>query len=348
MTRLEVNVGRTEFKNPLICGSGEHVIQPRSLQTALKAGVGAVVAKSANESAAASEQLERAEYLLLDDNWRPLPWDRKAPRNAHLLSRSGLAPQPVEAWIEDVATADRSARNHDAYVIASLIPADLDRCVSLARQVEQAGIRILELNIGAPHGDEAQPGAILKERDVQRVESITRRIRDTVSIPLWIKLTGETDKLTDLAAAASAGGADAVVMTGRFMALLPDVDTMQPFLGTRAAIGGRWALPLTCRWLAMTRSVLGTDYPLVGTNGARDGLDIARMMLAGAHAVEMTSAVWIGGFEVLGAALEELERYLAEQQSDARSLIGRSADQATGYEYEPERRGQWRNVVPPE
>jgi dihydroorotate dehydrogenase len=31
--------------------------------------------------------------------------------------------------------------------------------------------------------------------------------------------------------------------------------------------------------------------PLIGTNGAQCGLDIARMMLAGASAVEMSSAV---------------------------------------------------------
>jgi hypothetical protein len=40
-----------------------------------------------------------------------------------------------------------------------------------------------------------------------------------------------------------------------------------------------------------SRRAAGADYPLLGTDGMRGGADIARMVLAGAHAVEILSVV---------------------------------------------------------
>src|SRR5262249_11825527 len=203
-----------------------------------------------------------------------------------------LAQQDFPDWLSMVAQLDRAAHKQDAYVVASLILADLERCAELARRVEDAGIRILELNIGAPHGGEAAPGAIVLERQPARVRAIVERARAGLRLPLWVKLTGQSEDVAALAFAARAGGADAVTIMGRFMAFLPDLDTLAPLLGTSAAIGGFWALPLTCRWLALSRRRLGPAFPLIATNGARSGRDIARFLLAGAGAVQMTSAVF--------------------------------------------------------
>ena len=74
-------------------------------------------------------------------------------------------------------------------------------------------------------------------------------------------------------------------MAGRLLGLIPDVETFKPMLGTALGIGGYWNLPITCYWLAVSRARLGRDKPLIGINGAQSGLDVARMMLAGASAV---------------------------------------------------------------
>jgi dihydroorotate dehydrogenase (NAD+) catalytic subunit len=137
------------------------------------------------------------------------------------------------------------------------------------------------------------------ERDTDRIEQIVRRIRQATTLPLWIKLTGQSENVVGLAEAARRGGADSAVMMGRFMGFLPDLETERPLLGTSAAIGGSWALPLTARWLMLTRKKLGVDFPLIATNGARSGLDVARFLLAGACATEITSAVFTGGYAVL-------------------------------------------------
>ena len=293
--RCHVSVGGLRLKNPLICGSGEHTITAAGMQALLQAGAAAVVAKSVNESEAARKQLDGTDYVLLDAAWKPLPWDFSPPPDAQLFCRSGLFPGRFEDWLTMVAELDRQAAASDAYVIPSLILADLDACIDYALRIEAAGLRVLELNIGAPHGPEAARGAIVTERAASRVLEITRRMRAAIGIPLWIKLTGQSEDVVALAQAAQQGGADAVIMMGRFLGMVPDIDTQAPLLGTSAALGGPWALALTARWLAMTRKAAGPELPLIATNGARSGEDIVRFLLAGACAVEMTSAVMAGG-----------------------------------------------------
>lgn len=343
-----VSLGAIELKSPLICGSGEHLIHAQGIRAALVAGAAAVVAKSTNESEAARRQLDRTDYALLDSQWRRLPWDFAPPGDASVLCRSGLAPQPFDEWLAMVASLDRDAKAHGAYVIASLVLADLDRCAEMARAVEQAGLRILELNIGAPHGNEAAPGAIVLERDSQRVRTIVARVRAAVRLPLWVKLTGQSENVAALALAAKEGGADAVTVMGRFIAFLPDIETQAPLLGTNGAFGGPWALPLTCHWLAQSRKVIGADFPLIGTNGARSGLDLVRFLLAGASAVQVTSAVLTGGFGVVARMTEEFSGYLDAKRVSARDLVGRAADRIGTYAQQESRPDYWREFVTPE
>jgi dihydroorotate dehydrogenase (NAD+) catalytic subunit len=71
---------------------------------------------------------------------------------------------------------------------------------------------------------------------------------------------------------------------------------------------------------------------LIATNGARDGYDVARCLLAGARAVALTSAVVTDGVAVLARAVDELRTYLQEQGVDARELVGEAADSVKTYE----------------
>ncbi len=339
-------MGAIRLKNPVLAGSGEHLIEAAGIRSALDAGAACVFMKSTNESEAARAQLDRADYALLDSDWRRLPWDFAPPPDASLYCRSGLAPQPVDEWLDLMVKTDRYARERDAYVVPSLIPADLEIGLDYARWIEAAGARILELNVAASHADEAAKGALTLERSAERVEAMVARFREVVGIPLWVKLTGQGGNVTDLAKAARAGGADAVTLAGRFMALVPDVDTMAPLLGTNAGFGGPWALPITCRFLADARKHLGKDYPLIGTNGARSGLDVVRFLLAGASAVQMTSAPFTAGFGVLEEAVETVERYLESKDTDAASIVGAAADRVASYADQPVRAGSWRELVP--
>ncbi|WP_118184392.1 dihydroorotate dehydrogenase [Paraburkholderia phosphatilytica] len=344
--RLHTRVGNIALKNPVICGAGEHTMTGDAIRAALRHGAAAVVAKSTNESQAAKDQLDRTDYALFDAHWNPVPWHTAESRDATLFCRSGLVQREFDGWLDELAALDREAAASDAYVIPSLILSDLEQCARYAAQIEQAGLRVLEVNIGAPHGEEASKGAIRLERDAARIATIVSRLRASTRLPLWIKLTGQSEDVTGIAAAAQASGADAVVLMGRFMGFLPDLESQAPVLGTNAAIGGGWSLPLTARWIALARRRLGAAYPLIATNGARNGLDVARFLLAGATATEMTSAVFTSGYAALSDAIAELNAYLDSRGQCASRILGRAADQIESYQQQEARPGHWRCFAP--
>jgi dihydroorotate dehydrogenase (NAD+) catalytic subunit len=165
---------------------------------------------------------------------------------------------------------------------------------------------------------------------------------------LWVKLTGLSANLPALAVAARQGGADAVCMMGRFMAMVPDLETFGPLLGTFGAYGGGWALPIVCRFLALSRRAVGDEFPLLGTNGVRSGADVARMALAGASAVELCSVVMHEGFGGLTRVIAELDGLLTARAVRFSGLVGRAADALLGYGEVPATPGQWRKFVPSE
>jgi dihydroorotate dehydrogenase (NAD+) catalytic subunit len=343
---LETVVGRTRLKNPVIAGAAEHLIDADGVRRSLRAGASAVVAKSTNESQAARDQLQQAEYMVLDEDWRPVPWGRSAPKTAFVACRSGLTPQSFDQWLEQTAGLDREARTYDAFVVGSLILSDLDRAVTMAKHIEAAGIRILELNIGTPYASQSAKGAVSTELLPERIREIVGTIRAAVSIPLWVKITGQSERVPDLAQAAFDAGADAVVMAGRLLGLIPDIDTFEPMLGTTLGVGGPWNLPLTCHWLAMSRRRLGPQKSLIATNGAQTGLDVVRMMLAGASAVEMSSQVMLRGFNVLSDAIAEIGSYAAGKNIGVIDLIGRAADTRKNFSEMKVLPDNWRRYLP--
>jgi dihydroorotate dehydrogenase (NAD+) catalytic subunit len=344
-TRLETRLGGVVLKNPVVAAAAEHMIEADGVLAAIEAGAGAVVVKSNNESAAAKDQLRRAEYVALDARWNPVPWGRLAPREATLATRSGMTPQGFDEWLDQCVALDRAAREHDALLVASLVMADPEACFAMGRRIEQAGLRTLEFNIGTPYASQAAKGAVSTELQPSRVSELVAGMRRGVSLPLWVKITGQSERVPELAEAAFEAGADSVVMAGRLLGLVPDLETMEPLLGTSLGIGGYWNLPLTCHWLALTRARLGPGAPLVGINGAQDGSDVARMLLAGAGAVGIASAAMLRGPEVLADAVRELDAYLARHGLAVPELVGRAADRRRSFADMPVLQDNWRNYV---
>jgi dihydroorotate dehydrogenase (NAD+) catalytic subunit len=333
--RLATRVGRFALLNPVICGSGEPVMTEAGIRAALHAGAAGVIAKSVNEQTGAARQLDRADYAWLDDG--------------SLFNRSGLAQRDAAEWFAAIARIDRDASREDRFVAASIVLATPEGAETMARLASTAGLRVFELNVGAPHASEASPGAITQETDPARLAELVARVRNAAGdMQLWVKLTGLSANLPALTAAAANAGADAVCMMGRFMAMVPDLDTLAPLLGTSAAYGGGWALPIVCRFLALSRRTVGADFPLLGTNGVRSGSDVARMALAGASACELLSLVMQEGFGGLTRVIAELDALLAKRDLRFTDLIGRAADALQAYGKQPETPNRWRDFVPEE
>ncbi len=344
MNRLVTAIGGLALINPVVCGAGEPVMTEAGIRAALEAGVVGVIAKSVNENPVAGQQLNRANYARLDADGVPT-----SERGVSLLNRSGLMQRDTAEWFSAIAAIDDDARRDGQFVAASIVYAGPTGATSIAVMTRKVGLRILELNVGAPHASEAAPGAITQKTDPDRLTELVRAIRSvTAGMQLWVKLTGLSSNLPGLAMAARVGGADAVCMMGRFMGMVPDLETFAPVLGTSAAYGGGWALPIVCRFLAQTRLATNGMLPLMGTNGVRSGEDVLRMALSGAAATELLSVVMHEGLGALTRVVHELDSFLARRSLGFQELIGLAADALVGYAEQPEIPGRWRDFVPAE
>jgi dihydropyrimidine dehydrogenase (NAD+) subunit PreA/dihydroorotate dehydrogenase (NAD+) catalytic subunit len=337
-SRLTTTIGALTLPNPVICGSGEPVMTEAGIRAALAAGAAGVIAKSVNERPEAGRQLALADYIALDIGG-----------GRSLFNRSGLTPRDTHEWFAAIAAIDREAAATGRFVAASIVLAGAEGAVSIAAMARAAGLRVFELNAGAPHASEASPGAIAQETDPARLRDRVAAVRRaTEGMALWVKLTGLSSNLPALALAAKEGGADSVCMMGRFMAMIPDLDTFAPILGTSAAYGGAWALPIVCRFLALSRRAVGPEFPLMGTNGVRSGDDAARMALSGASAIEALSIVMHEGFGAITRIIAELDAFLAARGLPFAALIGQTADRLEGYGAQTPDPDRWRRFVPPE
>lgn len=331
MADLSMHIGVLHLKNPLIAGSSELTMSETGIRACLEAGAAAVVAKSVNEAPEAARQLETADYVLLDDQWQPVPWEDASGVDETLFCRSGLPGKDLDEWTAMLARCDADAEDLDALVVGSITVGHPSEAPRLARRLGEA-VRVIELNLSAPHGREAASGAIHLATDPEGVADCVRQVRKAVDAPLIVKLTAQSADVVGLAQAAVDAGADAVSLTGRSLGFLPDPETWDPVLGSWGAIGGRWALPLTLYWISKAHLALPST-PLLATNGVRTGSDVVRALLAGASGVELASVLLTKGPGYLREILAELRSFLeAHRLQDLTDLVGISARRALSYQ----------------
>jgi dihydropyrimidine dehydrogenase (NAD+) subunit PreA/dihydroorotate dehydrogenase (NAD+) catalytic subunit len=327
---LSIQLGKIRLKNPLICASSEITMTAEGIRAAIDAGAAAVIAKSVNESPEAAAQLAKADYVLLDDDWQVVPWDSPKRREASLFCRSGLARTPLREWLPMLAEMDRYARQKQSMVVGSITVAEADPAAEIAGKMEAAGLRWIELNLGAPHGREAPAVRQVTAHDA--VRDYVRKVRGAVSVPLAVKLTAQADDPLALARVAMEEGADMLVLTGRVQGFMPDIETQKPILGSWGAIGGGWALPASLYWVSKCWRNVSKTVPIIGTNGARSADDVVRFLLSGARAVELASAAITNGPQIFSEIIADLEHY-CERKSIVHldGIVGKAADAALTY-----------------
>jgi dihydropyrimidine dehydrogenase (NAD+) subunit PreA/dihydroorotate dehydrogenase (NAD+) catalytic subunit len=331
MRDLSIEIRKIQLKNPLICASSEITMTREGIRAAIDAGAAAVIAKSVNELPAAAAQLAKADYVLLDDDFRIIPWTSPQRLNASLFCRSGLAQTPMNEYLPMLADLDRYAQTKQSYVVGSITVAAAEPAAEIAAQMQQAGLRWIELNLGAPHGRES--GAVSQITARNAVRDYVRTVRRAVSVPLAVKLTAQADDPLSLAAIAIEEGADMIVLAGRVQGFMPDIETHEPILGSWGAIGGHWALPASLYWVSKVWRNVSQDIPIIGTNGARSGDDVVRFLLSGARAVELASAAITNGPGIFSAILAELNSYCERKQiARLAELVGKAADAALTYD----------------
>ncbi|MEU1980887.1 hypothetical protein [Nocardia sp. NPDC019395] len=347
MTPSSTTVAGLATKNPVWVGSSELTMTLEGISACVDAGAGAVVAKSINESQAARDQLDIADYAFLTEDFLPVA-PPEVPAGAALFNRSGLAQASLDDWVAMLESGQAYAAASGSMVIGSITAADPRAAGELARGLSEV-VPAVEVNVGAPHGREAARDAVRQLTDSEAVGHLVRTVRTGLDVPLLVKLPGMASDIGGLVDAARNAGADAITLTGRFNGFVPSVHTHEPLLGSWGAYSGRWALPMSLYTVSKAFRAYDGTVPLIGTNGARTADDIVRFLLSGASAVEMVTLLWIHGPRIVTETLEELDRYLLEHRTTVSELCGKSVAAARGYtDLEPTtpRPEPWRTPSP--
>jgi len=143
-----------------------------------------------------------------------------------------------------------------------------------------------ELNLSCPHAEGY--GAAIGV-DPALVEACTRAV-STLGMPTWVKLTPNVTDISMIGKAAERGGASAIVAINTVKAMRISTALRQPVLGHRyGGLSGKAVFPIAVR--CVYELYESCKIPIIGCGGVSSADNVIEMMMAGAQAVEIGSAV---------------------------------------------------------
>jgi dihydroorotate dehydrogenase (fumarate) len=189
-------------------------------------------------------------------------------------------------------------------VIASLNGVTPGTWVKHASLLEEAGADALELNIYYVSSSPGVGGPEVERRYLELVRSV----RQSIGIPLAVKLSPYFSSLANLTRQLVQAGADGLVLFNRFYQ--PDLDLETLEITPRLVLSSSEELRLPLRWIA----ILHKEVPasLAASTGVHTAADVVKVLLAGADVAMMTSALLRHGPEHLTAVETGLRDWLEE------------------------------------
>ena len=159
-------------------------------------------------------------------------------------------------------------------------------------------------------------------KDPKLVEKIVSSLKDAVSVPVWAKLTPNITDITDIGVAAQSGGADAVVAINTVRGMAIDVNSGRPMLSNRfGGLSGPCIKPIAVKCVYDLYESL--DIPVIGVGGVSSAEDALELMMAGASAVQIGSAL-NDSIEILREVNDGILRFIESKDASLEDIVGLS------------------------
>jgi dihydroorotate dehydrogenase (NAD+) catalytic subunit len=214
----------------------------------------------------------------------PLP--RVVERPGSLINAIGIPSKGVPHFIEETLPF---YRRYDTPLVVSISAPTADGFGSLAAELSLPGVAAIEANISCPNIEEDGKAFAMRPESTTLV---TEHLRRATKLPLWVKLTPNTGDMPEVARAAEAAGADAVVVANTILSMAIDLKTFKPCLGNiMGGLSGPAIKPIVLRQVFQCAKVI--RIPIIGCGGIATADDAAEYMLAGASAVQVGTATFI-------------------------------------------------------
>jgi len=259
-----------------------------------EAGAGAVVMHSLFE-----EQIraEAERYASVQSSTRDI-----------FAEASGYFPQldeynvGTEEYLEKIFQAKQQV---DMPVIASLNGITPEGWIGYARQIEQAGADALEINIFFIPGDFDISSAQVEHRYL----NIISEVRNSVNIPLAVKMNPYFSSMGNMAARMQKAGADALVLFNRFYQPDIDIDRLRILSDLQYSDANEVRLPLL--WIAMLHGRVPVG--LAASTGVQTAREVVKYLLSGADVAMTASALYRNGIGYLKSMNEGLMDWMKQQ-----------------------------------
>jgi dihydroorotate dehydrogenase subfamily 1 len=308
---MKARIGSLELDNPFILGAGPPGITGASLRRFAAAQPGAVVTKSIGVKPSPGQKLSLSRSALSEDSLVLTdPWSFKS----------------FEQWVDHEIPIAQEGGVPVIISLQAVTDTPADDIKRMAGKAEEAGVAAIELSAFGSAPNVVTGEGIGAVQDPQRTYSVARAAKDSVSIPVIVKLLPEPSNLVDLVKAAEDAGADAIASRDTiFPAITFDIYTKEPPLARNI---GAWMPELSGR--SIKEVALGyvveifrrTDLPIIGLGGVARWQDAAEMVIAGATGIGVCTAAMTHGPEVFTELKSGLAAYLQDQNVTLDQLRG--------------------------
>lgn len=269
-----VRVGSVELRHPVMTASGTAGYGTELAAYLDLGALGAVVTKS-----------------LASFAWGGNPAPRLHPTPQGMLNSVGLQGPGVAHWLTEQVPSLEAA---GATIVCSIWGRSVDDYAAAAELLAGAppAVVAVEVNLSCPNlSGHGRAGMFAHDAGLA-AEAIAATA--VCGRPRWAKLSPNTDRLVDVAAAVAGAGADAVTLVNTVLGMVFDPVTLRPALGSGpngGGLSGRAIHPVAVRAVHDVHRAL-PDLPIVGVGGVSTGWDAAELMLAGASAVQVGTATF--------------------------------------------------------
>ncbi len=284
-----------KLTNPLVASAGPLTGNLDALRQLEDSGIAAVVMPSLFE-----EQIEHDEAQI--DRLYRYQAESYAESLSYFPETENYSKGP-----QDYLELLQEAKEHLAIpVIASLNGHTPGGWTRYAQMLEEAGADALELNVYFVPTDCGMDASEVEQRYVDLVASV----RQSISIPLAVKIGSQFTSIPNIAYRLMTVGADGLVLFNRFLEPDLDLETLQ--IVPDLVLSQPYEVRLPLRWIAILRDQL--QGSLAATSGIHHAADVSRVLLVGADVAMLTTALLKKGPRHIETVLTELENWLSENE----------------------------------
>ncbi len=268
MADLRVNIAGVEFANPVIAASGTYGFGKEYAEMYPLNKIGGISCKGITLNKKAGN---------------PAPRVTETPGG--MLNAVGLQNPGVDHFIEkDLPWL----KEQGTIIIANAAGSCLEDYEALAYKLSDSDIDMVELNISCPN---VKSGGVQFGTCPASAAEITKIVKRACKKPLMVKLTPNVTDISEIALAVESEGADAVSLINTLTGMRIDLNTGRPIIrNNTGGLSGPAVLPVAIRMVWQVASKV--KIPVVGLGGIATWQDAVEMMIAGATAIQVGTAIF--------------------------------------------------------